>query len=58
MFQPLWSNVPGYGAINIMGIYRPPNKPIQDFLLKLDCILDSCRGMNPVLAGDFNLDLC
>ena len=53
----LKATVPGYGKINVISVYRPPSRSINDFLLKLNNILELCNGSPTLLAGDFNIDV-
>ena len=35
-FLPLTAHIPFFGKLNICSLYRPPNKPISEFLAFLD----------------------
>ena len=53
----LEANVPGYGAINVCGIYRPPDKPIHEFCGFLECMFEHYNRHSLVLLGDFNINI-
>ena len=53
----LEANVPGYGAINVCGIYRPPDKPIREFCGFMEGIFEHYSRRSLVLLGDFNINI-
>ena len=53
----LRATVPGYGIINVISVYRPPSRSINDFFLKLNDILESCHGSPTLLACYLNIDV-
>ena len=51
------ATVPGYGRLGILGIYRPPNRPIRDFLSYMETFLSNYGRSSCILIGDFNLNI-
>ena len=49
--------VSGVGDFFVGGIYRPPNKPINQFFDRLDSIFVFLNLSRCIMAGDFNLDV-
>ena len=50
------TNIPGYGSIDIGCFYRPPNKSVNNFLVKMNEILHEIGRNRVVIMGDFNID--
>jgi hypothetical protein len=44
------------GNTHIVNIYRPPGGNKEEFVLMLADLLDTLRGKNIVLTGDFNIN--
>ena len=47
----------GVGDIFVGGVYRPPNKPINQFFDRLDSIFVFLNLSRCIMAGEFNLDV-
>lgn len=51
-------NYVGINALNIVGVYRPPDmRNMNDFLTSLENIINNTNGENLLLLGDMNIDL-
>ena len=52
----LKTKIPNYGKLNVVGIYRIPSRPLNEFLDIFSQTLDRvCLGKS-VIMGDFNVD--
>ena len=50
------ASVPGFGNVNVVCVYRPPGKPINQFTEYIGNLLDDISDGKTILVGDFNID--
>ena len=43
--------------INILGIYKPPDTNVLDFVNMLECMINGMENRKSYICGDFNIDL-
>ena len=49
------ADVPGFGNMLTVGIYRPPNKPLSNFTQFITGAFECAKNYHAVYAGDFNV---
>ena len=49
--------VPGVGKMHVGGIYRPPERPVPQFIGAMDSFLSFIGCAKAVITGDFNIDI-
>ena len=53
----LKTSIPGYGSLNLWGIYRPPGRSLPVFHETLENLLSVTCDTPTVVAGDFNINV-